>query len=44
MHEEKAKSELHKNATSYSEQILEVTPHEKNICMATYFLSEEPSK
>ena len=27
MHREKAKQELHKNATSYVEQILETTPH-----------------
>ena len=27
-HREKARRELHKNATSYIEQILEATPHE----------------
>ena len=29
-HREKARRELHKNAMSYIEQILEATPHEKN--------------
>ena len=36
---DKARRELHKNATSYIEQILEATPHEKkkkNSYTATY--------
>ena len=35
--------ELHKNATSYIEPILDATPH-KNICTATYLLCLKPSK
>ena len=31
MHREKARWELHKNATSYTEQILEATPNKKKL-------------
>ena len=42
--EEKARWELHKNATSYFELILEVTPPQNNSCTATYLLSQKPTK
>ena len=38
MHGEKARWELHKNAMSYFEQILEATLHNNN-CTATYLPS-----
>ena len=38
---EKARLELHKNATSYFKQILEAIPHETT---ATFLLSENPSE
>ena len=40
-YKEKAWRELHKNATSYIEQILE---QPRNNCTATYFPSLKPSK
>ena len=40
---EKARKELHKNATSYTEQILEATSHETSFT-ATYLPFLEPSK
>ena len=39
----KAKQELHKNSTSYIEQILEVTPPWNNSYTATYLPSLKPS-
>ena len=41
---EKAKQELHKNAMSYIEQILEATSYKKSSCSATYLPSLKPSK
>ena len=45
MHREKARWELYKNATSYFEQILEVTPHKTIAAQPlTSHLKNHPSK
>ena len=44
-HSEKARLELHKNATSYTEQFLEATPHETTVVRSpTPHLTNHPSK
>ena len=43
MNREKAKLKLHKNATSYFEQILEATPHETAaVELLTLHLKDQP--
>ena len=43
MYTEKAWLELHKNAKSYLEQILEVNLQQNSNCTATYFPSQKTS-
>ena len=41
---EKAWQQLHKNIASNTEQVLEATTPQKNICTVTYYLSWKLSK
>ena len=41
---EKARWELHKNATSYTEKILEATSQKNGRCTISYLWSQKPSK
>ena len=43
MHREKARLKLHKNSTSYIEQILNTTPPQNNTSTATYLPSQKLS-